>query len=198
MVRICGLPGIRTFTRSYLSRLFSIPFPVFVAIILARVLTCAAIWRNKSRHKRRLQKGQLPGDTVHRLEAFLHHQRDWSAVLPQLRPGDQVPHLRRRCRPRSGREQGLDRGELCGVSTGDTLRLQGPRTGHGERPPLHRAVRTAHQPVQRVHLRVPLVLDGPRRRAQRSQVRVYTIACAQFTSPARYDKTVLSVSYQEV
>lgn len=61
----------------------------------------------------------------------------------------------------------LDGGESRDLPASDVLRL--PRASSWQQPPIHGAVRTADQPVQRENLHDPLVLDGVRCRCQRPQ-----------------------------
>ena len=48
--------------------------------------------------------------------------------------------------------------------------VEGPRSRHGSRAAIHRSVRTADESVQRVHLRVPVVLDTSCLSSQHLQV----------------------------
>ena len=99
---------------------------------------------------------QLPRLPLLLGEAPLHRQRHRPAVPPQHVPRHSVQYVRHRRGEGAGSRRRLD--PIAPLPSGHHVRPEGATTR--QRAALHRAVRAAHQPVQREDLPVSLVLDG--------------------------------------
>ena len=100
--------------------------------------------------------GQLPDHALPGDEGTLHRQRPQPTIRPRPLHGHRLPLVRDQCYRRvSARRQLVP---VRALPPRHHVRPEGAATR--QCATLHRAVRAAHQPVQREDLPVPLVLDG--------------------------------------